>query len=73
MRLFDSLALQRLIGSLRHRRRDAKDLQRTKQYQSARTGTVTLIQRFGSALNLNIHFEMGLLDRTETSILREPT
>ena len=28
MRLFDSLTLQRLIGSLRQRRRDAKDLQR---------------------------------------------
>ncbi len=29
---------------------------------SAQTGTVTLIQRFGSALNLNIHFHMLLLD-----------
>ncbi len=28
----------------------------------ARTGAVTLIQRFGSALNLNIHFHMLLLD-----------
>jgi len=26
------------------------------------TGAVTLIQRFGSALNLNIHFHMLLLD-----------
>jgi hypothetical protein len=25
---------------------------------SAKTGAVTLIQRFGSALNLNIHFHM---------------
>ncbi len=30
--------------------------------QSARTGAVTLIQRFGSALNLNIHFHMLFLD-----------
>jgi ribosomal protein S27E len=31
-------------------------------HESARTGAVTLIQRFGSALNLNIHFHMLLLD-----------
>ena len=30
--------------------------------QSAQTGSVTLIQRFGSALNLNIHFHMLFLD-----------
>lgn len=29
---------------------------------AARTGAVTLIQRFGSALNLNIHFHMLFLD-----------
>ena len=29
---------------------------------SANTGAVTLIQRFGSALNLNIHFHMLFLD-----------
>jgi len=28
----------------------------------AQTGAVTLIQRFGSALNLNIHFHMLILD-----------
>ena len=28
----------------------------------AQTGSVTLIQRFGSALNLNIHFHMLILD-----------
>ena len=28
----------------------------------AQTGTVTLIQRFGSALNLNVHFHMLFLD-----------
>jgi hypothetical protein len=27
-------------------------------HDRARTGAVTLIQRFGSALNLNIHFHM---------------
>ena len=30
--------------------------------KTARTGAVTLIQRFGSALNLNIHFHMLFLD-----------
>jgi hypothetical protein len=30
--------------------------------QTAKTGAVTLIQRFGSALNLNIHFHMLYLD-----------
>jgi hypothetical protein len=29
---------------------------------TAQTGAVTLIQRFGSALNLNIHFHMLYLD-----------
>lgn len=29
---------------------------------TGRTGAVTLIQRFGSALNLNIHFHMLFLD-----------
>jgi hypothetical protein len=31
-------------------------------HRTAHTGAVTLIQRFGSALNLNIHFHMLLLD-----------
>ena len=31
-------------------------------HDTARTGAVTLIQRFGSALNLNIHFHMLFLD-----------
>ena len=30
--------------------------------QTAHTGAVTLIQRFGSALNLNLHFHMLFLD-----------
>ncbi len=30
--------------------------------KTARTGAVTLIQQFGSALNLNIHFHMLFLD-----------
>ena len=29
---------------------------------TAQTGSVTLIQRFGSALNLNLHFHMLFLD-----------
>ena len=29
---------------------------------SAETGSVTLIQRFGSALNLNVHYHMLFLD-----------
>lgn len=31
-------------------------------HKTAHTGAVTLIQRFGSALNLNIHFHMLFLD-----------
>ena len=31
-------------------------------HKTARTGAVTLIQRFGGALNLNIHFHMLFLD-----------
>ena len=31
-------------------------------HTTARTGAVTLIQRFGGALNLNVHFHMLLLD-----------
>ncbi len=42
------------------------DMQRAKKtghtHQAAKTGAVTLIQRFGSALNLNIHFHMLFLD-----------
>ena len=34
--------------------------------QTAKTGAVTLIQRFGSALNLNIHFHMLYLDGVYT-------
>jgi hypothetical protein len=30
--------------------------------KTTQTGAVTLIQRFGSALNLNIHFHMLFLD-----------
>ena len=32
----------------------------------ARTGVVTLIQRFGSALNLNVHLHMIILDGVYT-------
>ncbi|MEX0619807.1 MAG: transposase [Pseudohongiellaceae bacterium] len=31
-------------------------------HSTARTGAVTFIQRFGSALNLNVHFHILLLD-----------
>ncbi len=31
-------------------------------HKAARSGAVMLIQRFGSALNLNIHFHMPFLD-----------
>ena len=36
-------------------------------YQTAKTGGITLIQRFGSALNLNVHFHMLLLDGVYTT------
>ena len=36
--------------------------QKSRPYPTARTGAVTLIQRFGSALNLNVHFHMLFLD-----------
>jgi hypothetical protein len=31
-------------------------------HATGKTGAVTLVQRFGSALNLNIHFHMLFLD-----------
>ncbi len=31
-------------------------------HETAQTGAVTLVQRFGSALNLNIHFHILFLD-----------
>jgi len=34
--------------------------------KTAQTGAVTLIQRFGSALNLNVHFHMLFLDGVYT-------
>ena len=40
---------------------------------SAQCGAVTLIQRFGSALNLNVHFHMLWLDGVyEASVSGEP-
>ena len=35
---------------------------RSSKVRSGATGAVGLIQRFGSALNLNIHFHMVVLD-----------
>jgi hypothetical protein len=37
------------------------------QKKTAQTGAVTLIQRFGSALNLNVHFHMLFLDGVYTT------
>jgi ribosomal protein S27E len=39
----------------------------------ARTGAVTLIQRFGSALNLNVHLHMLFLDGAYTFSCNRPT
>ena len=39
---------------------------------TAQTGAVTLIQRFGGALNLNIHFHMIFLDGIYGGINRSP-
>jgi ribosomal protein S27E len=36
-------------------------------HKTAKTGGITLIQRFGSALNLNVHFHMLLLDGVYTT------
>jgi hypothetical protein len=36
-------------------------------HKAAQTGGITLIQRFGSALNLNVHFHMLLLDGVYTT------
>ncbi len=54
------IALSRFItrGSRRYR----AEQQAGFTQDSARTGAVTLIQRFGAALNLNIHFHMLFLD-----------
>lgn len=42
-------------------------------HKLARTGAVTLIQRFGSALNLNIHFHMLFLDGVFTTAKQRQT
>ncbi|MCK9463965.1 MAG: transposase, partial [Proteobacteria bacterium] len=42
----------------RYQRKRAKD----RGYVNARTGAVTVIQRAGGALNLNVHFHMAALD-----------
>ena len=36
-------------------------------HKTAKTGGITLTQRFGSALNLNVHFHMLLLDGVYTT------
>ena len=44
------------------------------EMRNVKTGAVTLIQRFGSALNLNVHFHMlfldGVYDAREEHVLR---
>jgi hypothetical protein len=42
----------------RYQRKKAKE----RGYENARTGAVTVIQRAGGALNLNVHFHMAALD-----------
>ena len=42
-------------------------------HRTAKTGAVTLIQRFGSALNLNIHFHMLFLDGVFTTTKQKQT
>jgi hypothetical protein len=39
-----------------------KSAEKNKNIKNGKTGSVTLIQRFGSALNLNIHFHVLFLD-----------
>jgi hypothetical protein len=43
-----------------HPRRQREPV-RARRADSTRTGAITLIQRFGGALNLNIHFHMLFL------------
>jgi hypothetical protein len=50
----------RVLGIV-HRALSAHLIQKTGfTRKTAQTGAVTLIQRFGSALNLNVHFHMLL-------------
>jgi len=42
--------------------RHASDQEAGFSRKTAQTGAVTLIQRFGGALNLNVHFHMLCLD-----------
>ena len=48
-------AIRAILGFLRRRARDAG-------VRDGRGGAVTIVQRFGGALNLNIHFHMLVLD-----------
>ena len=49
--------------------RHAPDQEGGFSRKTAQTGAVTLIQRFGSALNLNVHFHMLFLDGCISSTL----
>jgi hypothetical protein len=58
----DAEALTRVLGIV-YRTISAYVLKKARLSRaSGATGAVTLIQRFGSALNLNIHFHMLVLD-----------
>jgi hypothetical protein len=58
----DAAALTQVLG-IAYRTISAHVLKKTGLARaSGATGAVTLIQRFGSALNLNIHFHMLVLD-----------
>jgi putative transposase len=45
---------------------------RVRCEQWSETGAVTLVQRFGSALNLNVHFHMLFLDGVYQTVGAEP-
>ena len=58
----DAEALTQVLG-IAYRMISAHVLKKARLTRtSGATGAVTLIQRFGSALNLNIHFHMVVLD-----------
>lgn len=62
------MGLDRALSSALPVRRRSKTNEQSIEHQAgfkkkeAFTGAVTLIQRYGSALNLNIHFHMLFLD-----------
>jgi ribosomal protein S27E len=68
----DSRALARVLGIV-YRTISAHILRKARLARATgATGAVTLIQRFGSALNLNIHFHMLVLDGVYLSDTEPP-